>query len=196
MKVTTRKPRTAPAAPASHRTLDVAGILSLAIALIVLVALLTRDSGVLGAFFATTFSNLFGKGAWSVPPLLILMGVAFLRGRGVALTHLGIGLSLLFVALLGGLAAPLRGDYFDPATVSTSGGYLGAIFGWAFHALLGKGQMIGIVALGMVGLVLCVDIPLREIAAKAPRPKIQPRPAREPRELREPAPITKEERKG
>lgn len=193
MKVTTRKPRSAAPAPVSHRTLDVAGIVSLATALVVLVALLTRDSGVLGALFATTFSNLFGKGAWAVPPLLVLLGVAFLRGRGVALTHLGIGLGLLLMALLGGLAAPLRGDYFDPATVSATGGYLGAIFGWAFHALLGKGQMIGIAALGMVGLVLCVDIPLREIAAKAPRPRIQPR---QPREPREPAPISKEERKG
>jgi len=183
MKVSTRKPRPAAAAPPSHRALDVAGILSLATALVVLVALLTRDSGVLGGFFAATFSNLFGKGSWAVPPLLGLLGVALLRGRGVALTHLGLGLGLLFLALLAGLARPLAGDYFDPATVSTSGGYLGAIFGWAFAALLGKGQMIAVGALGMIGLVLCVDIPLRELAAKAPRPRIQPRAPREPKPL-------------
>lgn len=195
MKVSTRKPRSAAAAPPSHRALDVGGIISLALALVVLVALLTRDSGVLGAFFATTFSNLFGKGAWAVPPLLGLLGVALLRGRGLALTHLGIGLSLLFVALLAGLARPLGGDYFDPATVSTSGGYLGAIFGWTFSALLGKGQLIAVGALGMIGLVLCVDIPLRELAAQAPRPRIQPRAPREARTERDPEPISAAERK-
>ena len=180
MKVSTRKPRVA-APPPSHRALDVAGIVSFAFALVALVSLLTRDSGVLGAFFSTVFSNLFGRGAWAVPPLLILMGVGFLRGRGPALTHLGIGLGLVFAALLGFLAKTQGGDFFDPGVVSLGGGYVGAIFGWAFHALLGAGKPIGLVALGGVGLVLCVDMPLREIAAKAPRPKIQPRAPREPR---------------
>ena len=180
MKVSTRKPRVA-APPPSHRALDVAGIVSFALALVALVSLLTRDSGVLGAAFATVFTNLFGRGAWAVPPLLILMGIGFLRGRGPALTHLGLGLGLVFAALLGFLAKTQSGDFFDPGVVSLGGGYLGAIFGWTFHALLGAGKPIGLVALGGVGLVLCVDMPLRELAAKAPRPKIQPRAPREPR---------------
>ena len=180
MKVSTRKPRATPAkAPPSHRTLDVAGIVLLATALVVLVSLLTRDSGLLGGLFATTFSNLFGKGAWAVPPLMVLMGVAFLRGRGVALTHLGIGLGLAFVALLGILARSLGGDWFDPGLVGRSGGYVGAVSAWAFASLLGAAKPIGLGALGLVGLVLCVDIPLRELAAKAPRPRIQPRAPRE-----------------
>lgn len=183
MKTSARKPRAAAAPPPSHRTLDVAGILCLATASIVLVALLTRNSGVLGGFFAGLFSNLFGKGAWVAPPLLALMGLGFLRGRGVALTHLGIGLGLLFLALLGGLARSIAGDFFDPAVVSVSGGYLGAILGWLFESLLGAGKFIGLATLGMVGLVLCVDIPLRELAAKAPRPRIQPRAPREPKPI-------------
>ena len=188
MKVSTRKPRPAPTPPPSHRTLDVAGILTLAAALVVLVALLTRDSGLVGGFFSTLFSNLFGKGAWGVPPILGLMGVAFLRGRGVALTHLGIGLSLLFVALLGGLARSVGGDFFDPGIVSASGGYVGAVVGWTFASLLGAGKVIGLGALGLIGLVLCVDIPLRELAAKAPRPKLQPRAPRPERTERAPVP--------
>ena len=185
MKVSTRKPRAKPVAPPpSHRALDVAGIVSLAGALVVLLSLLTRDSGVLGAVFASLFSNLFGKGAWAVPPLLVLLGVAFLRGRGPSLTHLGLGLGLAFASLLGFLARAQAGDFFDPGIVARSGGYVGAMVGWAFHALLGAGQPIGLGALALVGLVLCVDIPLRELAAKAPRPRIQPRaprPERVPR---------------
>lgn len=189
MKVSTRKPRTAAAkravvAAPSHRALDVAGIVTLAVALVVLVGLVTRDSGVLGGLLSTLFSNLFGKGAWAVPPLLGLLGVALLRGRGVALTHLGIGLALLFFALLGGLAQPVHGDYFDPAIIGSTGGYFGAVVGWAFASLLGVAKLVGIFALGMVGLVLCVDIPLRELAAKAPMPRIQPREPREPRETK------------
>ncbi len=190
MKVSTRKPRIAPKkAPPSHRALDIAGIGTLAAALIVLVALLTRNSGILGGLLGTVVSNLFGKGAWAAPPLLILMGFGFLKGRGPSLTHLGIGLGLLFVALLGFLARPLGGDFFDPTVVAASGGYVGAAVASLFAALLGAGKAIGLGALGMVGLVLCVDLPLRELAAKAPRPRIQPRPIREPREPREAKPI-------
>ena len=191
MKVSTRKPRasakTKPKAPPSHRTLDLAGIGTLALALVVTVALLTRNAGILGGLLGSVFLNLFGKGAWAAPPLLILLGLGFLKGRGPSLTHFGIGLGLAFAALLGLLARPLGGDFFDPATVAASGGYVGATFGWLFAALLGAGRAIGLGALGMVGLVLCVDLPLRELAAKVPRPRIQPRPIREPKA---PKPVT------
>ncbi len=181
MKTSARKPRVAAAPPPSHRTLDVAGILTLAGALVVLVALITPNSGLFGSLLGGLFTTLFGRGAWAVPPLLMLLGMAILRGRGLALTHLGAGLGLLFVALLGALARDRAGDFFDPTLIAGSGGYVGAILGWALASLFGAGKAIGLAALGMVGLVLCVDIPLRELAAKAPRPKLPPRPVRAPR---------------
>lgn len=168
MKVSTRpaaaasgKSRPAAVAKPSHRSGDIAGVLVIAFALLVAISLFSRDSGAIGSFLNATFSAIFGKGSWVVPPLFLLLGVALIRGRGVQVNHLAWGLGLLFLTILGFLAKAPYKDYFDPTAVSTSGGYVGAILGWGLTALLGIGKGVALTAMGLVSLVLCVDVPIR-----------------------------------
>ncbi len=164
MSVSTRQPAVGKVrveAKASHRHFDIAGILLFAIAIIVIVALVTRDSGVVGTTLGALCISAFGKGAWAVPPLLITLSVCFIRGKSLSSTHLSWGLLLLFLTLLGMLATSIGGSYFDPEAIRISGGYLGAVEGWAFAGMFGSAKLVGLSALGLVGLVLCVDVPIR-----------------------------------
>lgn len=155
----------------SHKTLDIVGVLLIASGLILFIALLTMRAGVIGEALGTTFRVLFGIGAWSVPIALLVLGVGVLRGRPMTVRHLAWGVLLLFLALLGSLAQPRGGDYFDLDAISRSGGYVGAVVGSVFATLLGSAKVIGFLALGVIGTILCIDQPLRESIAKARRPR-------------------------
>jgi S-DNA-T family DNA segregation ATPase FtsK/SpoIIIE len=168
MKVSTRPSeagRAREVAAPSHRSSDITGILLFAAALIVLVGLATENSGFIGQALSVVFSSLFGRGAWIVPIVLAFQGIVMLRGRKVGMRYLVVGLLLLFLAIIGTLARPVGDNYFDPASVALSGGYLGAIVAAGFAALLGAGKIVGLLALGMVGLVLCLDVPMRNLIA-------------------------------
>jgi len=168
-KAPSGKPATRVASSSSHRAWDIAGVLVLAFALIVLVSLFTSNSGVLGRGLSYFFSVVFGKGAWVVPPLAGLLGVTLLKGRGPVLTHVSWGLSLLFLTILGFLAQSVAGNYLDTAVVSTSGGYIGALLATMFETLLGAGKPIALSAMGIVGLVLTVDVPIRTMLETSAR---------------------------
>jgi S-DNA-T family DNA segregation ATPase FtsK/SpoIIIE len=137
----------------------------LAFALLVIVSLVTSDSGVIGHALSASFSYLFGNGAVVMVPISILCGVTFLRGRGPALSHLAWGLGLIFLTILGFLARSEHGSYLTPETVRSSGGIVGGLLSAGFHMLFGAGTPIGLAALGLVGLVLSVDIPIRTMLA-------------------------------
>lgn len=159
----------------SHRALDISGVVLIALGIFSLIALLSANSGVIGQALSGIFRVVFGVGAWAVPFVLALFGFCLLRGRNLAIRHLGWGLLLLFLALLGGLAKPHDGDYFDPVTVSPTGGYIGAMIGFTFASLLGAGKIVGILALGIVGAILCIDMPVREALSRARAAALRPR---------------------
>ena len=172
MKVSARQSgakKGTPAAP-SHRGQDIAGVLVLAFGALVIVSLMTSDRGLLGNALHAFFSMLFGRGAWVVPPLAGLLGFTLLRGRGVVVTHLTWGLTLVFLTILGFLAPAPTGNYLDPDAVGSGGGYVGAILAWLFSTLFGGiGKVVVLSALGVVGVILCVDVPLRIMAENSAR---------------------------
>jgi len=173
MKVSTRTPasgkrRSAAPAEKSHRKHDITGILLIALGIVTLISLLVANSGVLGAALSGFFKMLFGKAAWAMPFFLVILGVGYISGKkAVGITHLTWGLTLIFLAVVGVLAHPVGGDYFDPTAITLSGGYLGAVVGWAFASLLGQAKLVGLGALGMVGFILCVDTPIRSMLEAA-----------------------------
>jgi S-DNA-T family DNA segregation ATPase FtsK/SpoIIIE len=172
MKVSTRPSQASrvEARAPSHRPTDIAGILLLAAAAIVLVGLATQNSGLIGQAVSLVLKNLFGRGAWVVPFLLAFQGVILVRGKNVSLKHLAWGLGLLFLSLVGAFATPVNGDYFDPGTVGATGGYLGALIAAGLGLCLGAAKAVGLIALGLIGLVLCVDVPVRNLVHNL-RPK-------------------------
>ncbi len=168
---------------ASHRLTDVVGVLLAALGAVIAVALATADAGLFGVAVASFFQTLFGLGTWGVAAFFGLLGLGMLAGkRRVEVNQLGWGLTLLFLTLLGALARPAGGDYFDPDASAGSGGLVGAIIGWAFQSLLGQAKPVGLGALGMVGLILCVQMPVRAVfdafAARAAKLKDRKRPTR------------------
>ena len=183
MKVSTRpstsaRRRTVIEPPPSHRHFDILGVLLVSLAVITVISLaLTENTGLLGTLLGGLLRTLFGRGAWAVPFVLGGLGCAVLAGkRTVKMSHLTLGLGLIFLALLGAFAKPLNGDYFDASAISASGGYLGAIVGWIANGLLGAAKFVGLGALAMVGAILTVDTPIHALVA-ALRERARPAPA-------------------
>lgn len=171
MKVSTRpaastRRRTEP--DHSHRRFDIIGVLLITLAVITVISLaLESNTGLLGQMLSGLLTTLFGRGSWAVPFVFGGIGIAVITGkRSVGISHLSLGLCLIFLALIGAFARPTAsGDYFDPDAISASGGYLGAIVGWIASGLLGAAKFVGLGALAMVGVILSVNTPLHAIVA-------------------------------
>lgn len=151
----------------SQRVPDIAGILLLALAFVLLIGLALRQGGLIGDSLAGFFSLLFGRGAWIVPIILGGVGIGLITGKTQSRAqHLVWGATLIFLGILGGLAKPEAGDYLTPTAIQTSGGYFGAIVAWGLQSLLGTGKIVAIVAMVAIGFVLSIDLPLRELLSK------------------------------
>lgn len=176
--------RSATPAP-SHKTGDIVGIVCIAIALVAGISLVLSDSGVIGQALSNFLSLLFGKGSWVICACLFLFGVGVIAGKKrVSMNQLSVGLTLIFLAILGGIAQPHASDYFDPNIASITGGYVGAVVAWALSSLVGAAKPVGLGMMGMIGLVLCVNTPIRSILeaahskAKSITPKLNGSPTR------------------
>lgn len=178
-----RKPSPEP----SHRASDVIGIVLIALALVTAVSLAVSESGVLGQALSAFFKSLFGRAAWVAPIAIGAIGVFVIAGRkSIGFTRVSFGVLLMFLTLTAALAQPLGGDYFDPRAIATTGGYFGAVLAWAFASLLGAAMPVGLGALGMIGLILCLNEPLYhfwiQLRSRSPRvslPRSAPAPSRE-----------------
>jgi S-DNA-T family DNA segregation ATPase FtsK/SpoIIIE len=158
-----RKTQEAPA----QRAPDIAGILLIALAIILLIALAMRQGGLIGDSLAKFFSLMFGRGAWIVPVILGGSGLALILGRTKARpNNLFWGSLLIFLGILGGLAKAESGDWFTDAAMSGSGGYFGAIVAWGLTSLLGAGKIVAIVAMVAIGASLFMDQPIRELLSR------------------------------
>lgn len=153
---------------ASHRVTDMLGIGFLGLAALLVVALLLGNGGVFGDSLAGFVRMLFGRGAWAVPFVFCLVGFSLIGGRSaVSAGRLSWGAFLIFFGTLAIFAESRAGDFFDPEIVTSSGGYVGAVAGWALEGLLGAGKLIGVVVLICLGAILCLDAPIRTILANA-----------------------------
>ena len=168
----------------SHHKFDIAAVGFFALAALCVVALLSRDAGVVGDALRKGFSLVFGKGAWAAPLAFTAMGFMYLRGhsrtRGL---RASIGITLVLLAILGALAKSSNGDFFDPLIVSVSGGYLGAFVSAGISALLGgAGKFVAFFAMAAIGSILCLDKPIREILADFKNKAALPPQQEEPEE--------------
>ncbi|MGE0000645.1 MAG: DNA translocase FtsK [Fimbriimonadaceae bacterium] len=145
-----------------HRRSDITGLASIALGVVLGAGLGLGRTGLIGDALTLTLANLAGKGAWAAPVMLVLVGLALLAGRAPrTVGRTAAGGAMLFLSVLGFLAQQRFGTFFDPEVVVESGGYLGASAAWLFSTLLGQAAGVGIAVLGMAGLVLCLDAPLR-----------------------------------
>ncbi len=165
MKVTTRTStpvRRRHEPDLSHRKFDIFGVLLIAIGLVLLFSQLLADTGIVGSAINAVFRSLFGRGAWVLSLVFGGIGVGLIAGqRKLELSHLVVGLCLVFLAILGVLANPANGDFFDAVNVKAEGGYLGACIGYLFQTLLGSAKFVGLGFLIAWGAVYIIPAPLR-----------------------------------
>lgn len=149
----------------SHRRYDIVGIGFFTLAALCIVALMSRNAGVVGGAMRDLFGLLFGRGAWVMPAAFAVLGYTYLRGHSKSGSWIpALGVSFLVCAVLGGLAKSVGADYFDPTTVAQGGGYVGAAVAALFSTLFGEiGKVVACIATGLVGTVMCLDKPLRAL---------------------------------
>jgi DNA segregation ATPase FtsK/SpoIIIE, S-DNA-T family len=136
---------------------DIYGILLVASAVALTIALLASGTGMLGSAISTLFRLVFGIAAFAIPVFFLLWGVTFfVRAFAISETRVGLGLGIILAALIGAFAlrAPEAGQW-ERGVLEANGGYLGGALAWVLRSLLGVS--IGYVvfaALLLVGLVI------------------------------------------
>ncbi|MBS3974300.1 MAG: DNA translocase FtsK 4TM domain-containing protein [Actinobacteria bacterium] len=136
---------------------DIYGIVMCASAIALLIALLAEGTGIVGKYISQAMLLGFGDGAYVWPVLLLFWGITFfIKSFSVAKLRIGIGLLVLFLALISliSLSAP-SATFWSHETLSAYGGYLGASISWSFTNLVGTAiSYVLLSALLLVGLVI------------------------------------------
>lgn len=161
-----RKHVSEPRIPSPHRA-DIIGICLVSVGVIMAIGLATSQAGILGSAIARFFTTLFGVVAWAVPPALVILGIGFFRTENWRIGRWTGGLLMVLLALLGGISRPVRGDFFHPDAIATSGGMVGAVLGWLGNSLLGAASLVLWIAVGGIGLLLLFNSRVREVARSA-----------------------------
>ncbi|MBE0416710.1 MAG: DNA translocase FtsK 4TM domain-containing protein [Coriobacteriia bacterium] len=136
---------------------DIYGILLVAGAVALTIALLSGGTGMLGGPLATLFRLIFGIGAFAIPAFMLFWGLTFfVRAFAISEMRVGIGLGSILMALIGAFAlrAP-EAPQWERAVLEANGGYLGGALAWALRSLLGVTiGYVTLAALMLVGLVI------------------------------------------
>ena len=135
---------------------DIIGVALSAFAVALLIAVVSRSSGVAAEAGAGALKFAIGVGAFVLPVFLLLWGVSFFvrseirEGR----TGLGLGLIVLAVISMAALATPGH-DFFAREYLPTHGGYLGGGIAWVLFKALGAAiSYVLLAGLALVGLVV------------------------------------------
>lgn len=136
---------------------DIVGVAIGALGLVLLVAVMSAQTGIVTEAIAAAMKYLFGVGAYLFPAGLILWGVSFfIPSVEIREARVAAGLSCLFVAVISlvGLASP-EAAYLDSTVVSHQGGWLGGLLAWVLVKLTGPViSAIILVALCVIGLII------------------------------------------
>jgi S-DNA-T family DNA segregation ATPase FtsK/SpoIIIE len=135
-------------------------ILGVALALLgvaLLIAVLSRHTGVVTDASASGLKQAFGVGAFLIPVVLLVWGISFFvraeihEGR----TGLGLGIVVLSIISMAALSSPEQDFFSDPAVLASHGGYLGASVAWMLSSIAGVTiSYVLLLGLALVGLIV------------------------------------------
>ncbi len=140
---------------------DIIGVALCVSAIVLMIAVMSRESGPASGTAASALRFAFGIGAYLIPVGLLLWGVSLFARVDVRGGRTGAGLGIVVVALIsltalytpGAAADPAL--YVDPASVTTYGGYVGGGIAWMLATLtLPAIAAVVLVGLLIVGLVI------------------------------------------
>jgi S-DNA-T family DNA segregation ATPase FtsK/SpoIIIE len=164
---------------------EIVGITLAFLGVALLIAVLSRHTGIVTDATASALRMAFGIGAYVIPVFLILWGVSFFVRAEIHELRTGLGLALvaLSVISIAALTSPKGAILSDPNVVATHGGYVGGGVAWALDATVGPA--IGYVLLGglvVVGLIV-TGLSITGLVEWV-RGAFEREPAAEPREAR------------
>lgn len=150
------------ATPPRKRLLDesawreIVGVLVALVGIALLIAVLSRHTGIASDASASALKLSFGIGAYLIPVLLIVWGASFFVRAEIREWRTGAGLAIIALGVISiaALASP-EGGYLSQRAVASHGGYVGGAVAWTLAKLVG--QTIGFVVLAgtlVVGLIV------------------------------------------
>ncbi len=152
-----------------RRLIDISGIMLITVGAIMLVSLLTSNSGVMGAGIENVLRGLAGIGAYVIPPMVIAVGILLLLGKTeFQFGHTFWGLAISLVTIVTWATIPLAtNQLFISDLYRVHGGLLGSSVAWVLLSLFGRiGTGVVLSALSVVAILLTFDIPAITIISK------------------------------
>ncbi len=160
---------------------DIIGVTLCVLAIGLLIAVMSRSTGMAAEAGAGALKLLFGIGAYVIPVFLLLWGVSFFVRSEVreGRTGLGLGLIVFSVISMAALATP-GDDFFNRDLLITHGGYMGSSVAWALNRMLGStiGYVLlaGVAVVGLVVIGLSISALVEWVAEATQRePVVQPK---------------------
>lgn len=147
---------------------DIVAILLTALALLSAISIFTPDSaGIFGKALFSFFTALFGKGAYFIPLLLLVTAYFYFSDTAEKMRSSMIGGAIVFCAALALYTTlVLDNGFFTLESFRSAGGFVGSVLGWPSRALFGStGSIIFLSALILIGLVLSLNKPVKELFA-------------------------------
>ncbi len=170
---------------------DIVGVTLSVLAVALMIAVVSTNSGVAANAAAQTLKTVFGVGAYLIPIGLLLWGVSFFIRADIREGRTGAGLGIIVVSIISlvSLSTPSK-EYLDGDVVAAHGGYLGGAIAWAFVSLVGQTisivLLVGVLLIGLVVTGLSITGLVEMIRERffTAAPDESPTRARSPRELR------------
>jgi len=141
---------------------EIAGLISFALAVLLVISLADMGAGAVGQFFARFFRVGLGWGAYFIPLCLILLGIHLLqREKIIPSSRLtGTGLLLLVLLTFFHLRFP-KTEVWSHAWAGEGGGLIGALFTLICLTLFGQiGSYIILLTLALIASLLITNISL------------------------------------
>ncbi|MGV8082614.1 MAG: DNA translocase FtsK [Coriobacteriia bacterium] len=135
---------------------EIAGVVLCALAIGLLIAVMSTQTGVAAAAIAKGLKYSFGIGAYIIPVFVMLWGVSFFVHSDVREARTGLGLTLVVLSVISIASLGLgQAALFEPVNLVARGGYVGGGVAWLLWESVGLwiGYVL-LVALGIVGFVV------------------------------------------
>jgi S-DNA-T family DNA segregation ATPase FtsK/SpoIIIE len=145
-------------------TRSIVAVIFLVLGVVILVGLLLPGRGALTDWIVNVIAPWFGSGRWLLPVFLIGLGAYLEWGRGprAGWVRSVIGSTIAYVALLGIISLAETAGILE----GRSGGRIGNAIAGPLTALLSDlGALVVLVGILVVGIVVAVDRPIRELLA-------------------------------
>jgi len=136
---------------------EIIGVALSLLGVALLIAVVSRHTGVVTDAGAYGLKLVFGVGAYLIPAFLLVWGISFFvraeihEGR----TGLGLGLLVLAVVSMSALSSPEHRFFGEIPVLQSHGGYLGAAVAWALYSIAGSViSYLVLVGVALVGLIV------------------------------------------